>query len=198
MNASRCRRSAITKPSSPTPSSIAWLEKLLAAELVCVDTETTGLDMMNAQLVGISFAIEPHHAAYLPLAHRYPGAPDQLDREHALAKLKPWLESAQHKKLGQNLKYDLHIFANHGIALAGIHDDTLLQSYVLESHRPHDMGNLALRHLGRARPSATPMWSARARSRSASTRSISTPPRAMPPKMPTSRCSCTSASRTAD
>ncbi|HEU0188831.1 MAG TPA: DNA polymerase I [Gallionella sp.] len=125
----------------------AWLEKLLAAELACLDTETTGLDVMNAQLVGISFAIDPHYAAYLPLAHRYPGAPDQLNRTQALAKLKPWLESLQHKKLGQNLKYDLHIFANHGIALAGIHDDTLLQSYVLESHRTHDMDNLALRHL---------------------------------------------------
>ena len=129
------------------PQLDAWLEKLLAAELVCVDTETTGLDIMNAQLVGISFAIQPHHAAYLPLAHVYPGAPDQLKRDHALRKLKPWLESAQHPKLGQNLKYDLHIFANHGIALAGIHDDTLLQSYVLESHKPHDMDNLALRHL---------------------------------------------------
>ncbi|HUW25421.1 MAG TPA: DNA polymerase I [Gallionella sp.] len=125
----------------------AWLEKLLVAELVCVDTETTSLDMMNAQLVGISFALTPHHAAYLPLAHRYPGAPDQLRREYTLHKLKPWLESAQHKKLGQNLKYDLHIFANHGVTLAGIHDDTLLQSYVLESHKPHDMDNLALRHL---------------------------------------------------
>jgi len=126
----------------------AWLEKILHADLVCVDTETTGLDVMNAQLVGISFAIEAHHAVYLPLAHHYPGAPDQLQREHALQKLKPWLESAQRKKLGQNLKYDQHIFANHGIALAGIAEDTLLQSYVLESHRPHDMDNLALRHLG--------------------------------------------------
>jgi DNA polymerase-1 len=125
----------------------AWLGKLLAADLVCVDTETTGLDMMNAQLVGMSFAIAPHEAAYLPLAHRYPGAPDQLGRGHALHRLKHWLESARHKKLGQNLKYDLHIFANHGVRLAGIHDDTLLQSYVLESHKPHDMDNLALRHL---------------------------------------------------
>ena len=125
----------------------AWLEKILAAELVCVDTETTGLDMMNAQLVGMSFAITPHQAAYLPLAHVYPGAPDQLERKHVLAKLKHWLESPKHKKLGQNLKYDMHIFANHGITLAGIHDDTLLQSYVLESHKPHDMDNLALRHL---------------------------------------------------
>ena len=125
----------------------AWLEKILAADLVCVDTETTGLDMMNAQLVGMSFAITPHQAAYLPLAHVYPGAPDQLDRAQVLGKFKPWLESPKHKKLGQNLKYDMHIFANHGIALAGIHDDTLLQSYVLESHKPHDMDNLALRHL---------------------------------------------------
>ncbi len=124
-----------------------WLAKLLAAELVCVDTETTGLDTMTAQLVGISFAITPHEAAYLPLAHVYPGAPDQLNREETLQKLKHWLESTQHKKLGQNLKYDQHIFANHGIALAGIAEDTLLQSYVLESHKPHDMDNLALRHL---------------------------------------------------
>ena len=125
----------------------AWLERILAAGLVCVDTETTGLDMMNAQLVGMSFAITPHQAAYLPLAHVYPGAPDQLDRKHVLAKLKHWLESPEHKKLGQNLKFDMHIFANHGIALAGVSDDTLLQSYVLESHKPHDMDNLALRHL---------------------------------------------------
>ncbi|MEQ1555812.1 MAG: 5'-3' exonuclease H3TH domain-containing protein, partial [Gallionella sp.] len=124
-----------------------WLAKLLAAELVCVDTETTGLDTMTAQLVGISFAVTSHEAAYLPLAHVYPGAPDQLNRELTLQKLKPWLESATHKKLGQNLKYDQHIFANHCIALAGIAEDTLLQSYVLESHKPHDMDNLALRHL---------------------------------------------------
>jgi DNA polymerase-1 len=105
---------------------------------------------MASQLVGISFSIEAHQAAYLPLAHHYPGAPDQLNLEHALQKLKPWLESAEYKKLGQNLKYDQHIFANHGIALRGIAEDTLLQSYVLESHKPHEMGNLALRHLGLA------------------------------------------------
>jgi len=126
----------------------SWIAKLMQAPLVSLDTETTGLDVMNEQLVGISFSIEVHHAAYMPLAHNYPGAPDQLNRELALQKLKPWLESAQHKKLGQNLKYDQHIFANHGIALAGVAEDTLLQSYVLESHKPHDMGNLALRHLG--------------------------------------------------
>jgi DNA polymerase-1 len=126
----------------------AWLAKLMQAPLVSIDTETTGLDVINEQLVGISFSIEAHQAMYLPLAHHYPGAPDQLNREHALQKLKPWLESAQHKKLGQNLKYDQHIFANHGIALAGIAEDTLLQSYVLESHRPHDLENLVMRHLG--------------------------------------------------
>ena len=126
----------------------AWLKKITRADLVCIDTETTGLDTLNAQLVGISFAVEAHRAAYLPLAHHYPGAPDHLNREHALQKLKPWLESEQHHKLGQNLKYDQHIFANHGVALAGIIEDTLLQSYVLESHKPHDMDNLALRHLG--------------------------------------------------
>ncbi len=126
----------------------SWLQKIMQAELVCVDTETTGLNSMTAQLVGISFAIEAHHAAYLPLAHHYPGAPDQLDRALTLQKLKPWLESPTHKKLGQNLKYDQHIFANHGIALAGIAEDTLLQSYVLESHRTHNMDDLAMRHLG--------------------------------------------------
>jgi DNA polymerase-1 len=129
------------------PQLEAWFDKLLGAEEVCVDTETTGLDMMNARLVGISFAIRPYHAAYVPLAHVYPGAPDQLDRDEVLRMLKPWLESPRHKKLGQNLKYDMHILANHGIMLAGIQDDTLLESYVLESHKPHDMDNLALRHL---------------------------------------------------
>ncbi|MFA6120401.1 MAG: DNA polymerase I [Sideroxydans sp.] len=133
----------------------AWLEKLMSAPLVSLDTETTGLDPMASQLVGISFSIEAHQAAYLPLAHHYPGAPDQVKLEHALARLKPWLESAAHKKLGQNLKYDQHIFANHGIALRGIAEDTLLQSYVLESHKPHEMGNLALRHLGLATVSYT-------------------------------------------
>ena len=125
-----------------------WLQKIMQAELVCIDTETTGLNSLTAQLVGISFAIEAHHAAYLPLAHHYPGAPDQLDRALTLQKLKPWLESGAHKKLGQNLKYDQHIFANHGIKLAGVADDTMLQSYVLESHRTHNMDDLALRHLG--------------------------------------------------
>ena len=126
----------------------ALLGKLMAAPLVSLDTETTGLDPMVAQLVGISVSIAPHAAAYIPLAHHYPGAPEQIGFDRALEILKPWLESDAHKKLGQNLKYDQHIFANHGIALRGVAEDTLLQSYVLESHKPHEMGNLALRHLG--------------------------------------------------
>lgn len=126
----------------------AWLEKLMSAGLVSLDTETTGLDVMNAQLVGMSFAIEPCRAAYLPLAHQYPDAPEQVPLEHALQKLRRWLESPDYKKLGQNLKYDQHIFANHGVNLRGVTEDTLLQSYVLESHKPHDMDNLAMRHLG--------------------------------------------------
>jgi DNA polymerase-1 len=125
-----------------------WLAKITAAPLVSVDTETTSLDPLQARLVGISFAIEPGHAAYLPLAHRYAGAPQQLDLDAVLAKLKPWLEDARQAKLGQNLKYDKHVFANHGIRLSGIAHDTLLQSYVLESHKSHDMDSLALRHLG--------------------------------------------------
>ncbi len=125
-----------------------WLARIDAAPLVSVDTETTGLDPMRAQLVGISFSIEPYHAAYLPLAHRYAGAPQQLAINLVLDALKPWLEDPAKPKLGQNLKYDKHIFANHGLCLNGIVHDTLLQSYVLESHRPHDMDNLALRHLG--------------------------------------------------
>jgi DNA polymerase-1 len=125
-----------------------WIARIHAAPLVSLDTETTGLDPMQAQLVGISFSIEPHQAAYLPLTHRYAGAPPQLPVDLVLDKLKLWLEDASKAKAGQNLKYDKHIFANHGITLNGIVHDTLLQSYVLESHRPHDMDSLALRHLG--------------------------------------------------
>ncbi len=124
-----------------------WLEKLHATELVALDTETDGLDHLQARLVGISFAVAPGEAAYLPLAHRYTGVPPQLDFAATLATLKPWLESPLHRKLGQNLKFDAHIFANHGITLGGIAEDTLLQSYVLESHQLHNMDSLAKRHL---------------------------------------------------
>ncbi len=125
-----------------------WLKRIHGAKLVALDTETTGLDPLQDKLVGISFSMETHHAAYIPLEHRYPSVPAQLDLRQVLLQLKPWLEDAGQPKLGQNLKYDKHIFANHGIVLAGIAHDTLLQSYVLESHRPHDMDNLAERHLG--------------------------------------------------
>ena len=126
----------------------AWLQKINAATLTAVDTETTSLEPLRARLVGISLAVEAGHAAYIPLDHRYAGAPQQLGVEAVLAKMKPWLENAAALKLGQNLKYDTHIFANHGVHLAGIQHDTLLQSYVLESHRSHDMDSLAERHLG--------------------------------------------------
>ncbi len=129
-----------------------WLKKIEEAPLTALDTETTSLDPFSARIVGISFAVAIGEAAYLPLAHDYAGAPAQLDREQALARLKPWLEAPQQAKIGQHLKYDQHVFANHGIALAGVAHDTLLQSYVLEAGkdgvRGHDLGQLALRHLG--------------------------------------------------
>ncbi|MDR0576813.1 MAG: DNA polymerase I [Candidatus Accumulibacter sp.] len=129
-----------------------WLEKIEAAPLTAVDTETTSLDPFGARIVGISFAVAPGEAAYVPLAHDYAGAPAQLPRDEALARLKPWLESPERAKIGQNLKYDQHVFANHGIALAGVAHDTLLQSYVVEAGqsgvRGHDLGQLAARHLG--------------------------------------------------
>ncbi|MDW5415376.1 DNA polymerase I [Iodobacter sp. CM08] len=125
-----------------------WLVQLMAAEVVSLDTETTGLDALNSQIVGMSFCIKAGLAAYLPLAHRGPDAVEQLPLDATLAKLKPWLESADHKKLGQNLKFDQHIFANHGIALAGVSDDTMLMSYVLASFEKHNMDALAERELG--------------------------------------------------
>ena len=126
----------------------SWLERINKADLVAIDTETTGLDPMTASLVGISLSAEPGNAAYVPVAHDYAGAPAQLPLQTVLAKLRPWLEDPGKKKLGQNMKYDLHIFANHGIEVAGVAHDTLLQSYVLESHRSHDMDSLSVRHLG--------------------------------------------------
>jgi DNA polymerase I len=124
-----------------------WLTQLDVASLVSIDTETTSLNAMQAKLVGISFCIKTGQAAYLPLSHDYIGAPQQLAIDIVLERLKPWLEDPSKSKLGQNLKYDQHIFANHGIKLNGITHDTLLQSYILESHRPHNMDSLALRHL---------------------------------------------------
>ncbi|KVA10014.1 DNA polymerase I [Burkholderia latens] len=126
----------------------AWYAKIDAAALTAFDTETTSLDPMTARLVGLSFAVEPGKAAYLPVAHRGPDAPEQLPFDDVLARLKPWLESADRKKVGQHLKYDAQVLSNYDIALNGIEHDTLLESYVLESHRTHDMDSLALRHLG--------------------------------------------------
>jgi len=124
-----------------------WLAAIEQADLVTFDIETTSLDPMQARIVGISFAIVTGRAAYVPVAHRYVGAPLQLPLDTVLARLKPWLENPRAKKLGQNVKYDQHVLANHGIVLAGVAHDTMLQSYVLESHRLHDMDNLAWRHL---------------------------------------------------
>ncbi|MCW8829035.1 MAG: DNA polymerase I [Gammaproteobacteria bacterium] len=125
-----------------------WLARLKAAELFAFDTETTSLNYMDAQIVGLSFAVEPHQAAYVPLAHNYPGAPEQLPRDAVLAKLRPLLEDDKALKLGQNLKYDKSVLANHGITLRGIAHDTMLQSYVLDSTATrHDMDSLALKYL---------------------------------------------------
>ncbi|EJN00893.1 DNA polymerase I [Herbaspirillum sp. YR522] len=127
----------------------AWIAIIDGASLTAFDTETTSLDAMQAQLVGISLCCDTNRAAYIPLAHDYQDAPPQLSREHVLARLKPWFEDATKPKLGQNLKYDSHVLANYGVSVEGIVHDTLLQSYVFESHRTHDMDSLAARHLDR-------------------------------------------------
>ena len=127
----------------------AWLARLQAAALVALDTETTSLDALQARLVGLSVSTEPGSAAYIPLAHDGPDAPQQLPLEQVLARLKPWLEDASRPKLGQHVKYDQHVLANHGIAVRGYQHDTLLQSYVLEVHKPHGLASLAERHTGR-------------------------------------------------
>jgi len=127
-----------------------WLAKIEAAELVALDTETTSLDEMLARVVGLSFSVMPGEAAYIPLTHDYPGAPEQLPLDEVLARLKPWLENPARAKLGQNIKYDRHVLANHGIEVQGYAHDTMLQSYVLEVHKPHGLASLADRHLGRS------------------------------------------------
>jgi len=127
-----------------------WLEKLRKAELFAFDTETTSLNYMDALIVGLSFAVKRGEAAYLPLAHNYPGAPTQLDRDVVLAQFKPILEDPQQLKVGQNLKYDRSVLANHDIDLQGIAHDTMLESYVLDSTATrHNMDALALKYLGR-------------------------------------------------
>lgn len=127
----------------------AWLAKLKAAGEFAFDTETTSLNYMEAQLVGVSFAVEAGKAAYVPLAHDYMGAPEQLDRAEVLAQLKPLLEDPALKKIGQHIKYDMNVLRHYGIELQGIGADTMLESYVLNSTASrHDMDTLAERHLG--------------------------------------------------
>jgi DNA polymerase-1 len=126
----------------------AWLQRLEQAALFSFDTETTSLDYMQARIVGVSFAVDPGAAAYVPLAHDYPGAPAQLDRDAVLTALKPLLEDPARRKVGQNLKYDMSVLANHDISLRGIAFDTMLESYVLNAGGGrHDMDSLAERHL---------------------------------------------------
>lgn len=125
-----------------------WLEKLQAAPIFAFDTETTSLDHMNAKIVGVSFCVKANEAAYVPLAHTYDGAPRQLDRDWVLAQLRPLLEDPKQYKLGQNLKYDMGVLANHDIQLCGIQYDTMLESYVYNSTASrHDMDSLALKYL---------------------------------------------------
>ncbi len=126
-----------------------WLKRLESAELFAFDTETTSLDYSKAQIVGVSFAVTAGSAAYVPFGHNYPDAPQQLNREEILDKLRPLLENPAQTKLGQNLKYDAHILANHGITLRGIAHDTMLESYVLNSTlTKHNMDDLAKEYLG--------------------------------------------------
>jgi DNA polymerase-1 len=126
-----------------------WADKVASAPLAAIDAETDSLDPMAARIVGISLSVSPGEAAYIPLCHSYAGAPDQLPMETVLTRLKPWLENADAPKLGQNIKYDSHVLANAGITVRGYVHDTLLQSYVLEAHKPHSLDSLAQRHLGR-------------------------------------------------
>jgi DNA polymerase-1 len=149
---------AVAKPQAPaekdyqtllTQSQLdIWIGKIKAAELVAIDTETTSLDYMQALLVGVSIAVKPGEAAYIPFGHDYLGAPKQLDKDAVLAQLKPILEDPSIKKVGQNLKYDMSVLAQHGIQLAGLAFDTMLESYVLDSVATrHDMDSLADHYL---------------------------------------------------
>jgi DNA polymerase-1 len=151
-------------PAEPVPSQVSdlsvvtitdqavfdgWLSRLEVAPLFAFDTETTSLNYMQAEIVGLSFAIEPGEAAYVPLAHLNPGLEGQLDRDRILDQMKPLLESDAVKKVGQHLKYDANVLANHGITLRGIAHDTMLQSYIIDAvGSRHDMGSLALKYLG--------------------------------------------------
>jgi len=127
----------------------AWIARIEAAALTAFDTETTSLDYMKAEIVGVSLCVTPGMACYIPLAHRGPGVPDQLDRARVLARLGPWLRDPARPKVGHHLKYDAHVLANHGIELAGMRYDSMLESYVLDSTATrHDMDSCAARYLG--------------------------------------------------
>jgi len=126
-----------------------WLERLEKADLFSIDTETTSLDYMQAEIVGLSFAVKAGEAAYVPVAHDYPGSPDQLDRDWVLEQMRPLLEDPNQAKVGQNLKYDMSVLARYGIELEGIEFDTMLESYILDSTATrHDMDSLAKKYLG--------------------------------------------------
>ncbi len=148
---------APTRPAAPrhyemittTAALDAWLQRLRQCELFAFDTETTSLDYMQAEIVGVSFCIEPGKAAYVPLRHDYAGVPEQLDRDTVLAQLKPLLEADSPGKVGHHLKYDAHVLANHGISLGGMRYDSMLESYVWNSVATrHDMDSVALTYLG--------------------------------------------------
>ena len=124
-----------------------WLDQLKQADAIAFDTETTSLDYMKARVVGVSFAVEAGKAAYVPFGHDYEDAPDQLSEDTVLGNLKPLLEDPSVNKLGQNLKYDAHVLQNHGIHMTGMSDDTLLESYILDSTKRHDMDSMASRYL---------------------------------------------------
>ena len=125
-----------------------WLDRISAADAFAFDTETTSLEYMDARVVGVAIAVAPGEGAYVPFAHRYPGAPDQLGEQRVLGALRPLLEDPGRPKIGHNLKYDASVLANHGIAMAGVAEDTMLQSYVFDSTATrHDMDSLALKYL---------------------------------------------------
>ena len=126
-----------------------WAARVEACELSALDTETDSLDPIRATLVGISLSVGPGEAAYIPLRHDYAGAPDQLPVDAVIARLKPWLENGAAAKVGQNVKFDTHVFAGAGVSVRGYRHDTLLESYVFEAHKPHSLESLAFRHLGR-------------------------------------------------
>jgi DNA polymerase-1 len=124
-----------------------WWKDIRAAELVAFKVYAAQSEPLQAEIVGLAFAVAPGRACYVPLAHRFAGAPDQLDRGEVLAAIATWLADASRRKIGENVKFDEHALANHGLALGGVGHDAEIESYVLESHKPHDVDSLALRHL---------------------------------------------------